>query len=705
MSKKLHIFKQLDDIHKELIDNNSNEMVLSLLKEMNLEKIVRYYINIPTKNLDDLDVFTIKKIIEITQYLYNNGDSETPITDEDYDKLYELILEFNVGEFVGAPIPKKKKTRNHQYKNLRGTINKVHFIYNNEKGNDKRKSLEDFKNSIENKLGRPMNNLEGLVVLQPKWDGVSCVFECDSNGMIRHALLRGDVGKNEALDISELFEGIEFNITNIDSPHGIKTEVMMSTENFERLVKEHGDKKSPRSATTSILNSDEMDRKYLEYLTIMPLRYEVDGEVNICNQSYGLDLLDKTANLNDLDDLRDKMNAIKKNVDKLGLPTDGVVIICTNKSIQKLMGRDETSGINKFERAFKFPPEQKKTILKGIEFTVGNLGNITPVAKIEPVKLRGNTIKSISLGSVERFKSLELSLGDEVIIKYEIIPYLDVDDSCEKSGKCLIEPPLYCPFCEAELVEDPLLKCNNDKCKSRVIGKILNYVSKMRIANLDIGTITTLFNHGILNGIEDLYRLEEHKSEIIDLDGFGKKSFNNMIKGINNRRRVYDYELFGSIGIPSIGERMFKKIFSVIPSDEIIDFVKTDDPELIYDKGQELMDRMSKINGMGRKTTDITINGLFDNNDLIKFLLTQIHIEKNEKTYEKKVCFSKIRDKDFESYLDNNNVLVLDSLKNDCDLLIVPDLEETSSKIEKAKKKGILVVTLEEAYKYFGYGN
>lgn len=705
MSKKLHIFKQLNDIHNELLENDSNEIVLDLLKEMNLEKIVRYYINIPTNNLDDLDVFTIKKIIEILQYLYNNGDSETPVTDEDYDKLYELVLEFNIGEFVGAPIPKKKKTRNHQYTNLRGTISKVHFVYNSEKGKDKRKSLEDFRNSIENKLGRELNKFEGIVKLQPKWDGVSCVFECDSNSMIQHALLRGDVGKNEALDISELFKGIKFDVTHADSNHGIKTEVMMSNANFETLVKTYGDKKSPRSATTSILNSDEMDQKFLPYLTIMPLRYELDGYVNICDQMINGEVLDKTANLLNLDDLRDKMNEIKRKVDKLGLPTDGVVVICMNESIQKLMGRDETSGINKYERAFKFPPEQKKTILKDIEFSVGNLGNITPVAKIEPVKLRGNTIKSISLGSVERFKSLGLSIDDEVIIKYEIIPYLDVDETCDISGNRLIEPPTHCPFCDSELVEDPLLRCNNENCRSRVIGKILNYVNKMRIANLDVGTITTLFNHDILTGIQDLYKLNDHKNEIISLDGFGKKSFNNMIDGVNNRRRVYDYELFGSIGIPSIGERMFKKIFSVIPSEEIIQLINVSSFDELTTVGVDLIKRMTKINGMGEKTVNSTIDGLWSNRELVKFLLTQVHIEKNERTYEKKVCFSKIRDKEFESYLDNNNVLVLDSLKNDCDLLIVPDLEETSSKIEKAKKKGILVVTLEEAYKYFGYGD
>lgn len=703
MSKKLHIFKQLDDIYNELLNNNSNEMILNLLKDMDLEKIVKYYINIPTNNLDDLDVFTIKKIIEITQYLYNNGDSETPITDEDYDKLYELILEFNIGEFVGAPIPKKKKTLKHTYTKLRGTVGKIHFVYNDEKGKDKRKSLEDFRNSIELKLGRKLNKMEAMVTLQPKWDGVSCIFECDENCMIQHALLRGDVGKNEALDISELFKGIQFNCGRTGSNHGIKTEVMMSNENFERLVKDHGDKKTPRSATTSILNSDEMDQQYLQYLTIMPLRIEIDNEVKLISQNINGDILDETANLLDLDDLRDKMFKIKHKVDKLGLPTDGVVIICANESIQQLMGRDDAAGINKFEKAFKFPPEQKKSILRGIEFSVGNLGNITPIAKIDPVKLRGNIIKSISLGSVDRFKSLQLSIGDEVLIKYEIIPYLDIDDSCNKSIEPLLEAPTHCPFCGVELIEDPLLKCGNENCRSRVIGKILNYVNKMRIASLDIGTITTLFNNGILNSIEDLYRLEDHKLDIIKMDGFGNKSYINMINGVNNRRKVYDYELFGSIGIPSIGERMFKKIFAAVPSEEFINILNME--ENFIDNGSKILENLSKVKGLGKITIEKTINGVWENRRLIKFLLNEIRIEKNTKIYDKKVCFSKIRDKDFEDYLENNNVLVLDSLKNDCDLLIVPNLEESSSKIDKAKKKGILVISIEEAYKFFGYNN
>ena len=146
---------------------------------------------------------------------------------------------------------------------------------------------------------------------------------------------------------------------------------------------------------------------------------------------------------------------------------------------------------------------------------------------------------------------------------------------------------------------------------------------------------------------------------------------------------------------------MFKKLFSAIDHDEYIQLINNPDE----DKVMDLNKRMNKINGYGKKTVLATLDGILYNKELLKFLLTQIVINKNERTYEKKVCFSKVRDKDFEKYLDSNNVLVLDSVKDDCDLLIVPDTNEDSSKIAKAKKKGILIVTIEDAYKYFGYGD
>ncbi|WP_253264354.1 helix-hairpin-helix domain-containing protein, partial [Brevibacillus sp. MCWH] len=103
-----------------------------------------------------------------------------------------------------------------------------------------------------------------------------------------------------------------------------------------------------------------------------------------------------------------------------------------------------------------------------------------------------------------------------------------------------------------------------------MIGKIMNYVTKMSIPNISIGIITNLYKEGVLKSIEDLYRLEKHKKRILLLEGFGEKLFNKIIDGINSRKEVFDYQLLGAIGIPEIGEKMFKKILTVYNIEELI---------------------------------------------------------------------------------------------------------------------------------------
>ncbi|WP_304576965.1 helix-hairpin-helix domain-containing protein, partial [Romboutsia ilealis] len=219
-------------------------------------------------------------------------------------------------------------------------------------------------------------------------------------------------------------------------------------------------------------------------------------------------------------------------------------------------------------------------------------------------------------------------------------------------------------------------------------------VNKMRIENISINTIERFYQLGFLRSIEDLYRLENHKNEIVQLDGFGSKSFQKIIDGINNRRDVYDYELMGSIGIQDIGERMFKKILSVYSINDLKS--KCEEPG-------KFMKELINLEGIKDKTADKIIRGIYINTSLINFLLKEVKVKKNTRVYDKKVCFSKIRDKEFEKFLDENNVLVMDSFKKETDILIVPDVNESSSKIDKAKKQGKPVIDLKTAHEYFGY--
>ena len=693
MSKKITIYHQLDAIYKGLInmDEDSINEVVEMLKGINFEAIVKFFNETDLKDLDDMDLFTCKKLIEILQFIYNNTDIVPPVSDETYDQLYEIMKDAGLGEVVGSVNSQGKPVREHRYPDLRGTLHKVHFTFNVDKDGDKRKSIEDWITSIENILGRKINNTKEFEIrMQAKWDGCSSVFECDKYGNVEHVLMRGDTEKNQAVDVIDLFrDQIDFKeFANGIDEFAIQTEVLMNWEDYKRICKEYKDFKAPRSATSSILNEKVLQPHLVQYLTIEPLRIQYMGkEPEIISNSE----FDTISNLYDLRDIQECIKLINEHAKAEGKSTDGVVLHLINKNLQRKLGRD--GSINRYEVAYKFPAEAKKSKLLTIEFSTGLGGNITPVAKIEPVVMLGKTIRSVSLGSIDRFRSMgHLTSGSEVIVRYEIIPYLEVDDSCKiniKGERFYV--PTHCKYCGCRLEEDPLLKCINDECPSRIIGKVVNYINKMRIENVNIETVSTLFDQGIITGIESLYSLEDHKAQIISLPGFGIKSYEKIIEGINKKKVVYDYELLGSLGIPSIGVRMFQKILSVMDIETLINLSIEN----------MLVINLMGLSGFGEKTATRVQKGIISNLKTIRFLLDTLTLkEKVEPGKLKgKVCFSQIRDPKFESTLISKGYDVSDSLTKATNYLIVPSLDVVSNKIEKAKKYGITILTLDQAIK------
>lgn len=687
MENKLNIYHQLIDLTKNIQNMNNEEIkeITETLEKINFEEIVTYLLSL--QNYDDMDLVTIRKIIELTQFIYNNTDSDNIITDENYDKLYQLMLDKGLGEYVGSPNPKNmqgKKIRQHKYTLLRGTLSKIHYVTNVEKGEDNRRSLEDWIYSVENILGGTI--YDPTVILQPKHDGLSVVHECDCDGNIIHSLTRGDTEKNLAIEITEMFKD-KFNFHDYASnkPFGVKTEIVMTRDQFNAFCDEVMEYKSPRSAVSGILNrSTDLDPSLAEYLTVKPLRIQYEGDPNVIIVR---DILDEVCDsIYSFKEMESTINAINENVREAGLCTDGIVIYLSNKNIQHELGR--IGAINRYEVAYKFPAEEKKTELIDVDFSIGLGGNVTPVAKVKPIIMNGKTITSASLGSIDRFESLDLRKGDEVIIRYEIIPYLDKDSTCKK-GKEKIYRPTHCRYCGHRLEEAPILKCVNDNCDSRIIGNIVNYINRMRIENISIGTVTTLFNEGLLKNIESLYDLSKHKEKIVNLPGFGIKSYTNIIKGIESKKDVYDYELLASLGIPNIGERIFKKVLIWMDIDTLLESCCEG----------SLVIKLLGVKGFGNKTCIAIQKGIQNKMSTIKFLMNTLNIKRFNANNKGTVCFSKIRNKEYEEELIKKGYEIIDSVNTNTNYLIVPSKDLLSSKIKKAMKYGTKILTLDEAYK------
>ena len=689
MDKKITIYHQLNTIYNELENMNENSIneVVEMLKGINFEAVIDYFNT--SEKLDDMDLYSCRKIVQILQYIYNNTDIISPVSDEKYDILYQIMIDHKLGDIVGSVNSQGKPVREHMFPDLRGTLNKVHFVFNIDKDGDKRRSIEDWITSVTNILGRDIDNSKDFeVILQAKWDGCSAVFECDKFGEVKHVLMRGDTEKNQAVDIIDLFrDNIRFSeFANGEDEFAVQTEILMNQEDYEKICIEYKEFKSPRSATSSILNEKILQPHLAKYLTIEPLRLQYVGQKPEIIPNYTYDMI---SNLFDLRDIRECIRQINEHVKEDGKVTDGVVLHLSDKRIQEKLGRD--GAINRYEVAYKFPAEAKKAKLINIEFSTGLGGNITPVAKIEPIVMLGKTISSISMGSVDRFRTMEhLTSGSEIIVRYEIIPYMEIDNTCKVNPNGQVfHIPTHCKYCNCRLEEDPLLKCVNEECPSRIIGNVVNYINKMRIENVNIETISTLFDQGIITGIESLYKLNEHKAQIVSLPGFGEKSYENMIKGINKRKVVYDYELLGSLGIQSIGLRIFQKILSIMDIETLLNLSVEN----------RLAINLIGLPGFGEKTANRVEKGINSKIKTIRFLLNTLTLkEKVDRSKLKgKVCFSQIRDPEFESKLLKNGYDVTDSLTKNVDILIVPNLNMTSSKITKAKKYGITIMDIENA--------
>ena len=156
MNKKITIYHQLTAIYNELVrmDEDSINEVVEMLKGINFEAIVKFFNESDLKELDDMDLFTCKKLVEILQFIYNNTDIVPPVSDETYDQLYQIMLDAGLGDVVGSVNSQGKPVREHRFPDLRGTLNKVHFVFNVDKDGDKRRSIEDWITSITNILGK-----------------------------------------------------------------------------------------------------------------------------------------------------------------------------------------------------------------------------------------------------------------------------------------------------------------------------------------------------------------------------------------------------------------------------------------------------------------------------------------------------------------------------------------------------------------------
>lgn len=644
----------------------------------------------------------LRLILESSITIYNYSGEDTGLTDSEYDSLLEYYKNITGRDeiFVDQVITSGDIV-SHKYKSLRGTLDKIYKLTDEDVlKNPSQKSLEDWVNKSQRKIlsvtGEEIDLWDCDVLVMPKFDGVSCVFECDRYGKLLKALTRGDTTRNEAQDVTHIFKEIyEGPFKDSFSEYGEKTEIMMLDSDLETYNETYNkDYKNTRSIVSSIMNSKEVDER-VNYLKIVSLRYSmfVNGEETrqeISPRMYNFPHI--TCKLREVEKIHDF--AFKHRYVEPGYRCDGAVICIIDEYIQDILGRENEK--QKYEVAFKYTEEKAYSKVTGIEFSPGLFGRLTPVVTFKPKKMKGNTVSRASIGSLKRFKELQLAIGDEIKILYDIIPYIvfdDKDENCSRSSNDPIEIPHVCPDCGKKLVANEkgnILYCKNPECTWRIKGKILNFIKKMNISDISFETVDTLYKLGYLDKIEDLFSLKEYKKEISDLDNFGEKKVDNFLKEIDNIEPMSEATMLGAIGIESVSKKKFQSVLDYLSYDELISYALEGNKEVFL-----------VIPKIKEKTTEKIIEGIQSNIDLIRFLEKKLTLYKEEsKSSLFSVCFTKIRDKDKEKFIKEMGGQVVDNVTKDTSFVVVEREGISSGKTKDAEKYGIPIITIDKMEDY-----
>lgn len=508
------------------------------------------------------------KILNDANYNYYVLDNPT-ITDQEYDKyLRELInLEEKYPDYVLFDSPTKRVGGE-----VLDKFSKIHHkipmlslgnVFNEEE-------VKDFDNKIK-KLG-----IEPEYVCELKIDGlsVSLIYE---NGILKSGATRGDgvVGEDITHNVKTI-KTIPMKL-NQDIDIEVRGEIYMDKATLEKINKERMEEgksllqnvRNAAAGSIRQLDSKVAAKRNLNnfiYHLPNPLDYDIEKHSDALNfmKSLGFKVNNANRICKNIDEVIDFIKEYTEKRNELSYEIDGVVIKVNDINEQSELGF--TAKYPKWATAYKFPANDVLTKLTDIIFTVGRTGQITPNAVLEPVLIMGSTISRATLHNEDFVNNLGLMIGDivEVHKAGDVIPEVK---SAIKERRCGIEKPFVmiseCPICGSKLVKkDGQVDyyCLNDGCPARGIESLIHYASRdaMNIDGLGDEIIEDFYNEGFIKSISDFYHLKEHKDEILMLEGFGEKSFNNMITAIENSKSNSLEKLLFGLGISGIGSKTAK---------------------------------------------------------------------------------------------------------------------------------------------------
>ncbi len=428
--------------------------------------------------------------------------------------------------------------------------------------------LMEFDQRVRQDLGG--EDLEYVVELKIDGLAVNLIYE---HGQFIRGVTRGDgrVGEDITNNVRTI-RTIPLHIDS-DSPHiEIRGEVYMPIDSFARLNAQRRDDElepfaNPRNAAAGSLR--QLDPKITAQRKLAFFAYALGGNVGIEIHSQEELLADLKAFHFQVNPEYRKFKTMKDVIafihtwderrDTLPYATDGMVIKVNSFAQQARLGN--TVKIPRWAIAYKFPPEQAKTKVLDISITLGRTGVLTPAADLQPVRLAGTTVKRATLHNEDYIKEKDIRIGDTVIIQKagEIIPEVVRPVLEARTGKeTVFAMPKTCPCCGGPIVRrdgEAATRCINLSCPAVIGEQIAHFVSRdaMNIDGLGDAIVQQLLQQHLIKDVSDIYGLT--KDELVDLEGFGEKSADNLLKAIEDSKHVGLARVLFALGIRFVGAK------------------------------------------------------------------------------------------------------------------------------------------------------
>lgn len=429
---------------------------------------------------------------------------------------------------------------------------------------------EDEVEAFVTRVEKEIENPEFVCELKMDGLGVNLTYK---NGLMVSAATRGDGVTGE--DITNNFKTIKYVPVKLNEPIDLEVrgEIYMTKKSFELANKkrlENGEEpfQNPRNAAAG--SARQLDSRIAKERKLDTVLYHVPNTT--CGTHYetlnkleklGLPINHNSRKVHNFQEIKDFIKEWTEKRPSLPYEIDGIVIKLNDIKGQRKMGN--TAKYPRWAVAYKFPAEKVVTQLEDIIFTVGRTGQITPNAVLSPIKVAGSTIRRATLHNESYIREKDLRIGDFVVIHKagDVIPEVVEPVIERRKDVSYFEMITSCPICQTKLVKSASgidYLCPNNHCPARKTESLIHFVSRpaMNIDGLGDAIIEDFYNMNIITKIEDIYNLKDRQEELIELEGFGNKSVDNLITSIEaSKGNSLERLLFG-IGIPGIGAKTAK---------------------------------------------------------------------------------------------------------------------------------------------------